>query len=94
VSSFYYLRELPFDIIKIDGEFVRDLPSNHVNQLIVRAMIDTAHGLGKTTVAEYVDRAGVADILNEQGCDYGQGHFYGKARPASEVLAELANQRH
>ena len=93
VSSFYYLRELPFDIIKIDGEFVRDLPNNHVNQLIVRAMIDTAHGLGKTTVAEYVDRAGVADILNEQGCDYGQGHFYGKARPASEVFAELAQQR-
>jgi len=94
VSSFYYLRELPFDIIKIDGEFVRDLASNHVNQVIVRAMIDTAHGLGKTTVAEYVDRAGVADILNEQGCDYGQGHFYGTARPASEVLAELANERH
>jgi diguanylate cyclase (GGDEF)-like protein/PAS domain S-box-containing protein len=93
VSSFYYLRELPFDIIKIDGEFVRDLPSNHVNQLIVRAMIDTAHGLGKTAVAEYVDRSAVADILNEQGCDYGQGYFYGKARPAAEVLAERAPER-
>ena len=88
VSSFYYLRELPFDILKIDGEFVRDLPTNRANQLIVRAMIDTAHGLGKITVAEYVESFEVADILRRLGCDYAQGHFYGMAQPARKLLAE------
>ena len=88
VSSFYYLRELPFDILKIDGEFVRDLPTNRANELIVRAMIDTAHGLGKTTVAEYVESSEVADILRRLGCDYAQGYFFGAAQPAQQMLAE------
>jgi len=88
VSSFYYLRELPFDLLKIDGEFVRDLPTNRANQLIVRAMIDTAHGLGKTAVAEYVESSEVADILRLLGCDYGQGLFFGPAAPAAQVLAD------
>jgi diguanylate cyclase (GGDEF)-like protein/PAS domain S-box-containing protein len=86
VSSFYYLRELPFDILKIDGEFVRDLATNRANQTIVRSMIETAHGLGKTTIAEYVDSFTVADILQRLGCDFAQGHFFGSARPAAEVL--------
>jgi diguanylate cyclase (GGDEF)-like protein/PAS domain S-box-containing protein len=86
VSSFYYLRELPFDILKIDGEFVRDLATNRANQLIVRSMIDAARGLGKITVAEFVESLEIAEILRQLGCDYAQGHFFGKARPAAEVL--------
>ena len=86
VSSFYYLRELPFDLLKIDGEFVRDLPTNRANQVIVRAMIESAHGLTKTTVAEYVESREVADILRRLGCDYAQGHLFGVARPSAEIL--------
>jgi EAL domain-containing protein (putative c-di-GMP-specific phosphodiesterase class I) len=86
VSSFYYLRELPFDILKIDGEFTRDLATSRANQLIVRAMIETAHGLGQITVAEYVDTLETADILRRLGCDYAQGHYFGMARPADDIL--------
>ena len=86
VSSFYYLRELPFDVLKIDGEFVRNLASNRSNQLIVRAMIDTAHGLDKTTVAEYVETAEIEDTLRQLGCDYGQGFYYGRPVVAREAV--------
>ena len=91
VSSFYYLRELPFDVLKIDGEFVRDLPTNRANQLIVRSMIETAHGLGKVTVAEYVESADIADVLRRLECDYAQGYYFGSPRPAHEVLAASAD---
>jgi len=86
VSSFYYLRELPFDILKIDGAFVQDLATNLDNQVIVRAMIDAAHGLGKTTIAEFVDSDEVADILRDLSCDYAQGHLFGKAQPPTLIL--------
>jgi diguanylate cyclase (GGDEF)-like protein len=88
VSSFYYLRELPFDVLKIDGEFVRDLPTSRANQLIVRAMIDTAHGLGKAAVAEYVESFEVSEILRRLGCDFAQGQFFGMPQPAGDVLAD------
>jgi diguanylate cyclase (GGDEF)-like protein len=86
VSSFYYLRELPFDILKIDGAFVRDLPTRHENKVIVRAMIDTAHGLGKTIIAEFVETDEQAEILRRLECDRGQGHLFGEAQPPGQFL--------
>ena len=53
-GPFHYLKQIPFDLIKIDGDFVRDMPRNDADQLTVQAIVQIARGLGKTTIAEFV----------------------------------------
>lgn len=79
-ASFNYMRELPIDIIKIDGIFVRHLDHNADDQLFVKALIDVAKGLGKKTVAEYVENAEILEILREYGVDYAQGFYIGRPK--------------
>ncbi len=81
-SSFAYLQALPVDLVKIDGSFVRDLDTNPTNRALVGAMAAVAHALGKTVVAEMVERAPVADVLRGLGVEYGQGWFWGRPEPA------------
>jgi diguanylate cyclase (GGDEF)-like protein/PAS domain S-box-containing protein len=86
-GSFYYLKYLPFDYLKIDGEFIRDLASNSIDQLLVRALVETARGLGNETVAEFVGSGEVVDCLRELGVDRAQGYHLGRPRPIDEILA-------
>lgn len=83
-SSFAYLQALPVDLVKIDGSFVRDLDTNPTNRALVAAMVAIAHALGKTVVAEMVEREAVADILRDLGAEYGQGWFWGKPGSAGQ----------
>ena len=80
-SSFAYLQSLPVDLVKIDGSFVRDLDTNATNRALAGAMITVAHALGKTVVAEMVERAPIAEILRELGAEYGQGWYWGRPEP-------------
>lgn len=82
-SSFNYLRELPVDIIKIDGIFIKDLDKNADDQLFVKALVDVAKGLGKKTIAEYVENKEILAILDRFGVDYAQGFYIG--RPESSI---------
>ena len=67
-GPFYYLKHLPFDLIKIDGDFIRDLPRNDADQLTVQAIVQIARGLGKKTIAEFVqDDRTVADAARVRG---------------------------
>ena len=77
-APFYYLKHLPFDLIKIDGEFVRDLPSSDADQLTVKAIVQIAHGLGKRTIAEFVQDERTAGLLREYGVDMAQGFHLGR----------------
>jgi EAL domain-containing protein (putative c-di-GMP-specific phosphodiesterase class I) len=72
-ASFYYLKHLSFDIVKIDGEFIRDLPNNRTNQLVVQSVVGIASGLGKKTVAEFVEDEQTLALLRSYGVDYAQG---------------------
>jgi diguanylate cyclase (GGDEF)-like protein/PAS domain S-box-containing protein len=83
-SSFNYLRELPVDIIKIDGIFIKDLDKNADDQLFVKALVDVAKGLGKKTIAEYVENKEILAILDAFGVDYAQGYYIG--RPDSQMM--------
>lgn len=76
-GPFEYLKRIPFDVIKIDGAFVRDLPHNDADRLTVQAIVGIAHGLGKTTIAEYVEDEKTARLLQEYGVDMGQGFHLG-----------------
>ncbi|HKJ70635.1 MAG TPA: EAL domain-containing protein [Gammaproteobacteria bacterium] len=83
-ASFAYLRELPVDMVKIDGKFVRDLTTSTLDQAIVRALLDIARSLGKEVVAEYVEDGATADLLRDLGVHRGQGFHLG--RPSAEPL--------
>ncbi|HYG62319.1 MAG TPA: EAL domain-containing protein, partial [Thermoanaerobaculia bacterium] len=85
-SSFYYLRHLPVDLLKIDGSFIENLPRDPVNQNLVKAMVEMARGLGIQTVAEYVGDAETMAWLRDAGLDYAQGYYLGRPGPAWQVL--------
>ena len=67
--------------MKIDGQFVKELASNRVDQLIIEAVLHVANGMGLPTVAEYVADGAVAQLLREMGATYGQGFHLGKPEP-------------
>jgi diguanylate cyclase (GGDEF)-like protein len=77
-TSFRHLRALNVDLVKIDGSFVRDLPTNQDNQLFVKTLISLAKGIGLKTVAEWVETEEEAEMLRREGVDYLQGWYYGK----------------
>jgi diguanylate cyclase (GGDEF)-like protein/PAS domain S-box-containing protein len=86
-GSFYYLKHLPFDLLKIDGEFVRSCTTNQTDQLLIRAAVDIARGLGKRTIAEYVGDDDTVELLRQLGVDYGQGFHIGEPGPLIQRLA-------
>jgi diguanylate cyclase (GGDEF)-like protein/PAS domain S-box-containing protein len=83
-ASFYYLKNFPFDYLKIDGEFIRGLSANPVDRLVVQAIVGIAQGMGKKTVAEFVGDADTAQVLLECGVDYAQGYHIGTPQPVTE----------
>jgi diguanylate cyclase (GGDEF)-like protein/PAS domain S-box-containing protein len=92
-ASFYYLKHLSFDYLKIDGEFIKDLPTNHTNQLVVRSVVDIARGMGKRTVAEYVGDSQTMALLREYGVDLAQGYYLGRPKPVEQALAWVRSGR-
>jgi diguanylate cyclase (GGDEF)-like protein/PAS domain S-box-containing protein len=85
-SSFYYLKHLAFDYLKIDGEFVRHLAHDTTDQLVIEAVVNIARALGTKTVAEFVGDEGTVDLLRRLGVDYGQGYHLGRPVPVGDVL--------
>ena len=92
-SSLSYLRSFPFDKIKIDRSFVRDLGTNPEAQAIVRAIISLGVGLGVTITAEGVETEAELSCLRAEGCHEGQGFLFSRARPNSEIVGLLTAQR-
>ena len=86
-SSFNYVKHLPVDYLKIDGSFIRHLPYDTMDQHLVKAIVAVAHGLGKKTVAEFVQDELTMSLLREYGVDYAQGHHIGKPQYMSEFMA-------
>ncbi|TDT93538.1 PAS domain S-box-containing protein [Azorhizobium sp. AG788] len=80
-SSLSYLQRLPMDVLKIDRSFVLDMVDNSRSREIVRVMIEMAHGLGMSVVAEGVETTGALQILRQMGCDRAQGFLFGRAMP-------------
>ena len=87
-SSLSYLRNLPVDVVKIDGAFLKNIESNPVDFALLRSINEIAHLLGKRTVAEHVNTERIHKLLDEIGIDYGQGYYFGRPAPLGS-LAEL-----
>lgn len=77
-SSFYYLRELPVDAVKIDGSFIRHLPESRDDQILVSALCSVASGFGKKITAEFVESEEIFKLLRKMKIDYAQGYYVGK----------------
>ena len=74
MSSFGYLKNLPVDVIKIDGSFIREIEHDAMSRSIVDAITEIGHQRGLEVVAEWVATARVVELLRELGVDYGQGY--------------------
>jgi diguanylate cyclase (GGDEF)-like protein/PAS domain S-box-containing protein len=87
-GSFYYLKYLPLEFLKIDGDFISDLASNVTDQAMVRAIVDLSVQLGKRTIAEFVPDSETVELLREYGVDFAQGFHVGRPQPIEELWAE------
>jgi len=85
-GSFAYLKHLPADMLKIDGDFIAG-PRSEVDDLVVRSIVAIAKELGKETVAEYVGDEETVERLREIGVDYAQGFHIGRPFPVTELAA-------
>jgi diguanylate cyclase (GGDEF)-like protein/PAS domain S-box-containing protein len=86
-GSFYYLKYLPVRYVKLDGEFIQNLPRSEVDEHMVRAIVGVASGMGIKTVAESVADDETIRLLQEHGVDYAQGFHIGRPAPVPVPLA-------
>ncbi|MFO0500333.1 MAG: putative bifunctional diguanylate cyclase/phosphodiesterase, partial [Pseudomonadota bacterium] len=82
-TSFKYLKLLDVDIVKIDGEYVKDIMQDPVDRLFVQQMAGLCKGLGITTIAEFVETKEISEVLIELGVEAGQGWLY--AKPQADI---------
>jgi EAL domain-containing protein (putative c-di-GMP-specific phosphodiesterase class I) len=80
-SSFAYLRNLPVDYLKIDGQFIRNIHIDPVDRAMVKSIIEIAKLMGKSTVAEYVENQQILSVLQELGVDFAQGYHFSRPQP-------------
>ena len=91
-SSLSYLRSFPFDKIKIDRSFVRNLASSADSKAIIRAVTGLGSSLGMTTTGEGVEFQEELEYLEQEGCTEAQGYFFSEPKPARDVLNLLSKQ--
>ncbi|WP_018150110.1 EAL domain-containing protein [Leeia oryzae] len=85
-SSFGYLKMLTIDYLKIDGQFIRNLENDALDDVTVHCFVQVASTIGVKTVAEFVDKAATLSRLKEIGVDYAQGFLLHKPEPIHALL--------
>jgi diguanylate cyclase (GGDEF)-like protein/PAS domain S-box-containing protein len=84
-GSFHYLKHLPADYLKIDGDFVAS-PRSHTDELVIESIVNIAKGLGKKTIAEHVEDEATVAALQRMGVDYAQGFHLGLPASVEDQL--------
>ncbi|MBE0485112.1 EAL domain-containing protein [Marinobacter sp.] len=85
-SALSYLKSYPFDTLKIDKSFIQDVLKESGDASLVRAIINMAHSLGLTVIAEGVEQEAQTHFLQAEGCDYSQGYFYSRPLPEQDFM--------
>jgi EAL domain-containing protein (putative c-di-GMP-specific phosphodiesterase class I) len=88
-ASLSYLKQFPFDTLKIDRSFVSDVTSDAQNQAIMTAVIQLAHNLNLKVTAEGVETEAELAFLSQQQCDAMQGYLFSRPIPAAEMETML-----
>lgn len=84
-SSLQALRQLPFDVVKIDKSFIDSIHTHQRDAAVVKAVIDLAHAIGLTVVAEGIEHQAQHDLLLQMGCDCAQGFHFAEPAGAREI---------
>jgi len=92
-SSLAYLRQFPFDSVKIDRAFVTDITRSEQDAAIALAIIAMAHSMGMRVIAEGVETVEQARFLSARGCDQMQGYYFSRPLPAPDYARLLAEGR-
>ncbi len=92
MSSFAYLKNFEIDYLKIDGQFVRDILSDPIDDAMVKSINDIGHILGMTTIAEYVENEDILKRLQTLGVDQAQGYYIAKPEPIENMLKNTAHE--
>ncbi len=92
-STFAYIKQLPADVLKIDGSFIRNMDKDPVNLALVKAICDVSRALGKQSVAEFVENEEILVLLKELEVDYAQGYHIGFPEPVNESLQKIITQK-
>ena len=90
-SSLGYLQSFPFDKIKIDRSFIKNLAAGHGSVAILKAIVSLADSLGMTTIAEGVETDEQLDIVRGEGCTEMQGYLFSAALPAAGIARFFPN---
>lgn len=90
LSSFGYLKNLPIDYLKIDGQFVRDITTDPLDEVMVRMCQELANVLGVKTVAEFIENQEILEAVKAIGVDYAQGYHLGRPQPAMQLVGRRA----
>jgi diguanylate cyclase (GGDEF)-like protein len=90
-SSLARMRELPIDILKIDGSFIKDVHRDDMSRQIVRSVIRLANGLEMVPIAEGVETSHQLEVLVEEGCSLAQGFLFGPPVPRQAFETALVN---
>jgi EAL domain-containing protein (putative c-di-GMP-specific phosphodiesterase class I) len=88
-SSLSYLRNFRFDVLKIDKSFVSELHRNRDDITLISAIVSIAHDMSLITIAEGIESAEQQHILQELGCNIGQGYHFSRPVPAAEMARLL-----
>ena len=80
-NSLQNLKEIPVNILKIDGAFVKNIENNKDDHFLVKSLIETANHFNLKTVAEFVEDRKIVNILKKLGIDFMQGYYFGAAQP-------------
>jgi len=89
-SSFYHLRELKSNKLKIDRSYVDSVTMSDERAKLVDAIIKLGSSLGLVTTAEGIETEASSDWLSDQGCEFGQGYLFGKPMPKKEMDTVIA----
>lgn len=84
-SSFYYLKHLQIDCLKVDGSFIRSLPDSPQDQHLVRGIVELCRGLGVEIAVEYVEDQRTLELVRDLGVDLAQGYHIGRPAPIEDV---------
>ena len=88
-GSFYYLKHLPFGIVKLDGEFVSGSERDPLDLLVMSSLVSIGKGLGMITIAEFVEDANSLTLLESLGVDGAQGFYIGRPAPLEHYFPQL-----
>jgi diguanylate cyclase (GGDEF)-like protein len=91
-SALHYLLEFPFDVIKIDKSFIKNVERDERHATVMRTIVQLAKKLEKSVVAEGIETQPQLEFVQRIGCEYAQGYLFSKALPAAEMIERLESE--